>query len=102
MAPRKGFLSSVKVVYRKSSALMKIVIAVTIALSVAALLTVHIAIDSANQRTEALRQQAQQLEQESQRLQSYAAEKDTIDEIIRIAQERLGLVPPDSIIIQPE
>jgi cell division protein FtsB len=71
-------------------------------LSIAALLTVHSAIDSANRQTEALRQQAQLLEQENERLQSYVAEKDTINEIIRIAQERLGLVKPDSIIIQPE
>jgi hypothetical protein len=48
------------------------------------------------------RQQAVILEQESQRLEEYEKQKGTFQEIIRIAQEKLGLIQPDSVIIQPE
>ena len=51
---------------------------------------------------EALRQQAILLEQENARLQGYISQKGTVQEILRIAQERLGLMDPDSIIYQPE
>ena len=51
---------------------------------------------------EALRQEAILLEQEQQRLELYISELGTVQGILRIAQERLGLVEPGSVIIQPE
>ena len=42
------------------------------------------------------------LEQEQALLEQYDREKGTIKEVIRIAMERLGLIEPDSIVIQPE
>jgi hypothetical protein len=42
------------------------------------------------------------LEQESQRLDEYERQRGTLQEIIRIAQEKLGLILPGSVIIQPE
>jgi hypothetical protein len=68
----------------------------------AAILTLHAAIDAANRHTEELRQQAVVLEQESQRLDEYKSQAGTLQEIIRIAQEKLGLILPGSVIIQPE
>ena len=35
-------------------------------------------------------------------LEEYEKQKGTFQEIIRIAQEKLGLIQPDSAIIQPE
>ena len=95
-------LADVKVVRRKSSTLTRIVIVTAIVLSMAALLTLHAAIDAANRHTEELRQQAVVLEQESQRLDEYERQRGTLQEIIRIAQEKLGLILPGSVIIQPE
>lgn len=71
-------------------------------MSMAALLTLHSAIDSTREKAEDLRVQAMALEQENSRLEQYISEKGTVQEVIRIAQEKLGLVEPDSIIIQPE
>lgn len=98
----KRFLSSVKIVYRKTTALTKIVIATAVVLSIAAILTLRIATENTRQQTEALRQEAILLEQEEQRLELYIRQLGTVQGIMRIAQERLGLVEPDSVIIQPE
>ncbi len=68
----------------------------------AALLMLHGAIDATRKDTEDLRQQAIALEQEQHLLEQYKKETGTIQEVIRIAMERLGLVEPDSIVIQPE
>jgi cell division protein FtsB len=62
----------------------------------------HGAIDATRKDTEELRQQAIALEQEHNQLEQYEKEKGTIQEVIRIAMERLGLVKPDSVVIQPE
>ncbi len=98
----RKFLSSIKLVYRKTSTLTKIVVLTALALSMAALLMLHGAIDATRNDTEELRQQAIALEQEHNQLEQYEKEKGTIQEVIRIAMERLGLVKPDSVVIQPE
>lgn len=71
-------------------------------MSMAALLMLHGAIDATRKDTENLRQQAIALEQEQHQLEQYQKERGTIQEVIRIAMERLGLVEPDSVVIQPE
>ena len=98
----KNPLSSIKLVYRRSRPLTKIVVLVAVVLSILALLTLRSAIMTTREETEDLRNQAMALEQENSRLEQYIEELGTIQAIIRIAQEKLGLVEPDSIIIQPE
>lgn len=98
----RRLLSSVKVVYRKSTALTKIVIAAAVVLSIAAILTLNAVTENTRQQTEQLRQEAILLESEQQRLEQYIRELGTVPGIMRIARERLGLAEPDSIIIQPE
>ncbi len=92
----------VKLVYRKSRTSTKVVVLVAVVLSILVLLTLHIAIGVARANTEQLRQEAIGLEQENSRLQTYIEQLGTIEGIIRIAQEELGLIEPGSIIIQPE
>ena len=95
-------ISSVRVVFRKTSALTKIVVTAAIVLSMAALLTLHVAINATVAAAENLRFQAMALEQENRRLEYSIENADTVEGVIHIAQEKLGLVEPDSIIIQPE
>ena len=102
MARFRNPLAGVKLVYRKTSTLTKIVVVTAVALSMAALLMLHGAIQSTEANTEELRQQAIALEQEQALLEQYDREKGTLKEVIRIAMERLGLIKPDSIVIQPE
>lgn len=102
MAKIRTLLASIRLVYKKTPALTKIVVSVAVVLSMAALLMLHGAIDGTRRNTEELRQQAMALEQEKQLLEQYDQEKGTVREVIRIAMERLGLIEPDSIVFQPE
>ena len=102
MTQRNKPLSSIRIVYRRSTTLTKIVVSAAVVLSMAALLTLHGAIDATRQRAEELRIQAIALEQANSRLEQYIAQQGTVQEVIRIAQEKLGMVQPDSIVIQPE
>ena len=59
--------------------------------------------DTANKEKEdALRQKAAQLEQENQQLEEDISLLGSIESVMRIAQEKLGLMPPDSEIIVPQ
>ena len=95
-------LADIKVVRRKSSTLTRIVIVTAIVLSLLAMAAVTLAIHITHLKTEQLRLEAAGLERENNRLLEYIEEYGTIEGIIRIAQEELGLIEPDSIIIQPE
>ncbi len=102
MAQKKLPFAGIRIVRRKSTALTRIVVATAVILSVAALLVLHGATVAARESTEELRQQAIVLEQERDRLEEYQQQRGTLQEILRIAQEKLGLTTPDSIIIQPK
>ena len=102
MAQIKNPLGNIKLVYRRSRTLTKIVVLTAVVLSIAALLTLGSAIAKSKQTAEGYRNQAIALEQENDRLKQYIEELGTIQGIIRIAQEKLGLIEPDSVIIQPE
>ena len=95
-------IGKVKVVRRRSRLLTKVVVLAAVLLSVATLLTLLLVIQSTRAQTEALKTEAVQLNRENSRLELYIQELGTIKGIIRIAQEELGLIEPDSIILDPE
>lgn len=92
----------IKLIFLRSSRLTKTVVAVALVLSIVALIALHCAIKDAQAQLEDARGDAIVLEQEKSRLERYIEELGTIPAIIRIAQEKLGLVEPDTIVIQPE
>lgn len=98
MANRFNPFSRIRLVYRRSSLLLKCVVLVAIILSTAALLTIRYSIRSSQQELEQLRNQAARLEQENQQLDQQTSELGTVDSIKQIAQEELDLVDPDAII----
>ena len=98
MANRFNPFSRIRLVYRRSSLLLKCVVLVAILLSTAALLTIRYSIRSSQQELEQLRNQAARLEQENQQLDQQTGELGTVDSIKQIAQEELDLVDPDAII----
>jgi len=102
MAQIKNPFSNIKLVYRRSRTLTKIVVLAAVVLSIAALLTLGSAISANRENAEAYRKQAIELEQENSRLEQYIEELGTIQGVVRIALEKLGLMEPDSIVIQPE
>lgn len=96
----KGNGIQVKLV--RSSTLVKIAVLVVLVLSIVCLMGLRGAILEAKGEAEALRGQAAQLEQENSRLEVYVQQLGTVQGIIRIAQEELGLVSPDTIIFDPQ
>ena len=90
MANRINPFSRIRLVYRRSSPLLKCVVLAAIVLSTAALLTLHFSIRQTRQRTETLRTEAAILEQENQELTEDIALVGTIQSIKRIAMEKLG------------
>lgn len=101
MANRKNPFRRIRLVYRRSSMLLKCAVLAVIVLSTAALLTIHFAIGQTRQEAESLREQAARLEQENRDLTEAIAEVGTVQSIKRIAMEELGLVDPDSEFFDP-
>lgn len=91
----------IRLVYRRSSTLLKCVVLVTILLSTAALIAIRAAILQSQAEAEALRATAASLEQENQQLEKSIAELGTIQSIKSIATTQLGLVDPNTEFFTP-
>ncbi len=95
-------LKRIRFVYRRSSNFTKTVVATALLLSVVALVTLGIATENARQQAQALKDQAAQLEQDNDRLEENIDSLGSADSVDQIAQDELGLVDPDTIIVKPE
>ena len=91
----------IRLVYRRSSMLLKILVMVTILASAAALVALRIAIGNYQQQSEVLQSQAAALQQKNETLTQQIAELGTKASIRRIATEELGLVDPNSLFFSP-
>ena len=98
----KNPLQNIKVVFRRSRNLTKLVVLVVVILSTVTLLVLGSAIVRERSRAENSREEAIALEQDNDRWQRYIEELGTVKGLLRIAREKLGLVDPDSLVIQPE
>lgn len=91
----------IRVVYRRSSILVKSVVLTTLVLSILALIVLRISIQSNQGQQANLQQQAAVLEQENRALTKQIAELGTVESVKRIATLELGLVDPDSQFFTP-
>ena len=98
----KKLLPNIKLVFRRSRTLTKLAILAVVVLSTLTLLVLGSAIVKERSRIADSRDEAIALEQDNQRWQRYIDELGTVRGILRIAREKLGLVDPDSLVIQPE
>lgn len=96
VASRKSFFSRFRLVYRRSSALLKCAVLATIVLSTVALATLYVGIDQYKTENERLRAEAAALERDNQRLEDNLDQMGTVQSVKRIAEEELGLVEPGS------
>lgn len=101
MAGKNPF-NRIRLVYQRSSILVKCIVLAAIIVSTVALLTLRIAITQENAREEELRKQAAALEQENDKLNEDIEKVDTIEGMKDIAENELGLVDPNTIIFIPE
>ena len=91
----------IRLVYRRSSLLMKVLVLVTILVSAAALLALRTKIVAYQQQSRALQTQAVQLQLENEDLTQRIAEIGTKDSIRRIAIEELDLADPYTQFFSP-
>ena len=77
-----------RVVFKKTSPLVKAVILIAIVLSTIALVTLHASIQQNRSQYEAMREHAGMLEENNQSLVQQIDEMDTLETIIQIAMER--------------
>ena len=101
MTSRANPLHRIKLVYRRSSTLLKCVVLAAIVLSTAAILILRSEIARTKQQYDDLRGQAAQQEQKKLRLEDYIKEHGTVEGIRRYAAEILGLVDPDTTFYDP-
>ena len=101
MNKKRNPFSHIRLVYRRSSTLVKCVVLVTIVLSTVALLTLRIYIQAAQKQQADLKLQAAQLELENRTLTQSIAELGTVESVKRIATLELGLVDPNSQFFTP-
>lgn len=94
-------LKRVRLVYRRSNNMTKTVVISAIVLSMAALLTLQVAINAAQRRYEEQKNQAAQLEQEKDKLNDNIGSLGSADSVDQIAKDELGMVPTDSVVITP-
>lgn len=97
MAKRKNPFSRIRLVYRRSKPLTKMVVTVAIVLSMAALISLGIAKHAANQRVNELQKQTQALAQENEQLREDISQLGTLESIQKIAREVLDLVMPGTV-----
>ena len=90
-----------QIVFRPSTPLLKIVVIVLIVFSTAALIALSWVRQSIQVQTEDLRQEAMALEQENKDLENKIGILGSVQSVEEIAQEELGMVKPDTIIINP-
>lgn len=101
MTSRANPLHRIKLVYRRSSTLLKCVVLAAIVLSIAALITLRISLVETQEQKQALRNQAAQLEADNKELKEDISQVGSQEGIEKIAQEELGLVKPDSSFFTP-
>ena len=102
MANQTNSVSRVRLVFRRSSTLLKCVVLAAIVLSTAALLMLRASIREAQAEVEALRAQAAALENENEQLRQQIDQLGTVQSIKDIAGEELGLVDPNTSFFSPE
>ena len=102
MVPAVQEQKKFRVEFRSSSNLLKTVVAVLIVFSMAALLALGWMHSGLRERTQAQKDAAAALEQENRDLQEKIDNVDTVQGVQDIAREEMGLVDPNTIVIQPE
>ena len=101
MAIKKNPLKNAKVVVRQSPAALKIILIVLILFSIASLAMLRWVHNGILTETENLRDAASALEHANTELAERTEELGSVQSIQEIAQEELGLVDPNTVILDP-
>ena len=96
------YLKRIKPVCHRSSNRMKVFVIAVIILGIVGLFLIRGALADVNADNRDLANQAALLEQENEELKGKISIQGTKEAVIQIARELLGLVTPDTVIVQPE
>lgn len=97
MAKLKNPFSRVRLVFRRSKPLTKMIVAIAIVLSMVALISLGVATRAAKERAAELQQQVSALEQKNEALQQDISQLGTIESLQKLARELLDLVVPGTV-----
>ena len=96
------YLKRIKPVYRRSSNRMKIIVTAVILLAIVGLIVLYAALGNLNEANDMLAGQAAALEQENSGLLDRISIQGTKEAVVQIARDLLGLVTPDTVVVQPK
>jgi len=102
MEEKKHPLKHVKVEVRSTTPVLKIVLIVLILFSILTLIALRWVHTGILQETENLKDEAAAIEQKNEDLQQKKDELGSVQSVEDIARDELGLVDPDSVIIEPQ
>ena len=94
-------LKNIQPVYRRSSNLMKLFVIGILIFAIVSLFVLRHEIRRMEDANAALESQAAQLEQENTELQENIDNLGSVQSVEQIAQDELGLIDPDTVLIQP-
>ena len=101
MANIINYLKKIQPVFRRSSNAMKIFVIAVIIFGITGLFVLRYATEQMEAANAALESQAAQLEQDNTELQENIDALGSVQSVEQIAQDELGLVDPDTVLIQP-
>ena len=102
MAQKNTPPKNVKVEVRPASNILKIILILLILFSIVALIALRWVHNGILTQIDDLKEEASELEYANEELEEKTQELDSVQSIEDIAQEELGLVNPDTILIDPE
>ena len=102
MPERTITVGKVQIIWRHSSLLLKTLVIVLIVFSMAAMAALGWVRLSIQNQTEQMLAEAAALEGRNEELQERIQSVDAVDTIQSIAEEELGMVDPNTILIRPE
>ena len=102
MANKNTPQKTVKVEVRPASNILKIILIVLILFSIVALMALRWVHGGILTQIDALKDEASGLEYANEQLEQKTEELGSVQSIQEIAKEELGLVDPDTILIDPE
>lgn len=101
MAERKNPFRDIRFIVRPGTRKLKIALILLLLVSAAALVALGVVSSRIQQQTQSLLDQAAELEYENAELTDKTEKLGTDDSIKQIAQDELGLVDPDTVILDP-
>lgn len=102
MAVKKNPLHRIRLVYRRSSPLLKCALLAAIVLCTVCLMVLRSHLLAEQERQEQLRTEAATLEQKNAELEKLISELGTVQSVKRIALTELDLVMPDTVLFLPQ